>query len=157
MQSAPEFFRQRGYSSPTDTKKGLVQLALKTEQTTFEHIISNPALLRDFNLFMGNAMGARKSWLDWYPVQSQLLNDADPQKPLLVDVGGGKGHDLIAFYKQFPNAGRLVVEDLPAVLEPLGEFSAVIEQVQHDFFSGDQPVKGANPSPPSSSAELDIH
>lgn len=146
MQNAPAFFRLHGYSCPTDTKKGLVQDALKTEQTAFEYIISNPSLLRDFNLFMGNAMGARKSWLDWYPVQSQVLNDADPHKALIVDVGGGKGHDLIAFHKRFPNAGRLVVEDLPAVLEPLGEFSAVIEQVEHDFFSGDQPVKGGNPS-----------
>jgi hypothetical protein len=122
-----------------------VQYALKTEQTAFDYIISNPSMLKDFNLFMGNAMGARKFWLDWFPVQSKILDGADPEKALIVDVGGGRGHDLIAFHKQFPNAGRLVVEDLPAVLEPLGEFSAFIEQVEHDFLSGEQPVKGKNP------------
>ncbi|KAF9893894.1 hypothetical protein FE257_010064 [Aspergillus nanangensis] len=143
MQSAPSFFQQHGYASPTNTKKGLVQHALQTDQTTFEYIVSHPSVLKDFNAFMGNAMGARKSWLSWYPVHQQIITGADPSTALIVDVGGGKGHDLIAFHQQFPHAGRLVVEDLPAVLEPLGEFSAVIEQVGHDFFSGQQPVKGA--------------
>ncbi|KAL2816629.1 o-methyltransferase [Aspergillus cavernicola] len=143
MQNAPDYFLQHGYSCPTDTKDGLVQYALKTAKSTFEYIISDPSLLKDFNLFMGNGMGARKSWLDWYPVQSQILDDANIENALIVDVGGGKGRDLIAFHEKFPSTGRLVLEDLPAVMEDLGKYGTVIEQVGYDFLTEQQPVKGA--------------
>ncbi|CBF82267.1 hypothetical protein AN9233.2 [Aspergillus nidulans FGSC A4] len=145
LQSAPGYFQHHGYSCPTDAKDGLVQHALQTKKTSFEYIMSDPHLLKDFNLFMGNGMGARKSWLDWYPVQSNILDgaDADPDKALIVDVGGGKGHDLIAFHKRYPNAGRLVLEDLPAAFDDLGQYSMVIEKVPHDFLAEAQPVKGA--------------
>ncbi|KAL4772391.1 S-adenosyl-L-methionine-dependent methyltransferase [Aspergillus nidulans var. acristatus] len=145
LQSAPGYFQRNGFACPTDTKDGLVQHALRTKKTSFEYIMSDPLLLRDFNLFMGNGMGARKSWLDWYPVQSEILDgaDADPDKVLIVDVGGGKGHDLIAFHKKFPSARRLILEDLPAALDDLGEYSMVIEKIGHDFLTEDQPVKGA--------------
>jgi hypothetical protein len=144
LQSAPGYFQHHGYSCPTDAKDGLVQHALQTKKTSFEYIMSDPHLLKDFNLFMGNGMGARKSWLDWYPVQSNILDgaDADPDKALIVDVGGGKGHDLIAFHKRYPNAGRLVLEDLPAAFDDLGQYSMVIEKVPHDFLAEAQPVKG---------------
>jgi hypothetical protein len=144
LQSAPGYFQRNGFACPTDTKDGLVQHALRTKKTSFEYIMSDPLLLRDFNLFMGNGMGARKSWLDWYPVQSEILDgaDADPDKVLIVDVGGGKGHDLIAFHKKFPSARRLILEDLPAALDDLGEYSMVIEKIGHDFLTEDQPVKG---------------
>jgi hypothetical protein len=36
----------------------------------------------------------------------------------MVDVAGGRGHDLKKFRAKFPHApGRLIVEDLPQVLE----------------------------------------
>ena len=39
---------------------------------------------------------------------------------LLVDVGGGKGHDLIKFSTKYPSArGRLVLQDLPSVIQNL--------------------------------------
>ncbi|KAL6229788.1 hypothetical protein BDW75DRAFT_234933 [Aspergillus navahoensis] len=153
MQSAPTFFLQNGYTSPVDPKNGLVQLALGTEKTTFEYITSSPSLLKDFNLFMGNTMGARRFWVDWYPVQPRILDGAAPDRPLIVDVGAGRGHDLIAFKKKFPAAvgpGQLILEDLPAVidaddLDPGVNGSGAneaIKKVAYDFFT-EQPVKGA--------------
>ncbi|KAL5044520.1 hypothetical protein BDW71DRAFT_215692 [Aspergillus fruticulosus] len=153
LQSAPAFFLQNGYSSPVDPRNGLVQLALGTEKTTFEYIASSPSLLKDFNLFMGNTMGARGFWLDWYPVQSRILDGAAPDRPLIVDVGAGRGHDLIAFKAKFPGAvgpGQLVLEDLPAVIEAEGfdpdlngsGATGAIKKVAYDFFT-EQPVKGA--------------
>ncbi|RDW67178.1 uncharacterized protein DSM5745_09044 [Aspergillus mulundensis] len=146
MQSAPAFFTQHGYSSPTDPKNGLVQLAFNTDMTMFEYIASVPALMQDFNLFMGNTMGARGYWVDWYPVQNRILDGAKQDNALIVDVGGGKGHDLVAFNEKFPGAGRLVLQDLAAVtdaleLDDLGSKGA-IEKVAYDFFT-EQPVKGA--------------
>ncbi|KAF3484260.1 uncharacterized protein GIQ15_03584 [Arthroderma uncinatum] len=142
MQSAPEFLLQRGHSCPVDPKDGLMQFAFDTKQTTFERITSTPSLLKDFNMFMGNTMGARKYWVDWYPVQSQILDGVTLDKALIVDVGAGKGHDLLAYKNKFPNTGRLVLEDLPAVVEALGDLDSAIDKVAYDFFT-EQPVTGA--------------
>ena len=119
-----------------------MQHAFLTKDTTFERITSSPSLLKDFNTFMGNTMGARNYWVDWYPVQEQILDNADPGKPLIVDVGAGKGHDLMAFHSKFPDsAGKLVLQDLPPVIEVLDGLNPVIEKVAYDFFT-EQPVKG---------------
>ncbi|EED12775.1 O-methyltransferase, putative [Talaromyces stipitatus ATCC 10500] len=143
MQKAPDYLVKHGYSCPIDPRDGLVQHAFLTKATTFERITSSPSLLKDFNTFMGNTMGARSYWVDWYPVQTQILDNADPEKPLIVDVGAGKGHDLLAFHARFPDhAGKLVLQDLPPVIEVLDALNPVIEKVAYDFFT-EQPVKGA--------------
>ncbi|KAL4922923.1 o-methyltransferase [Aspergillus aurantiobrunneus] len=142
IQRAPAFFAQRGYTCPIDPSNGLLQAAFKTDQTTFEYIASNPSLHKDFNMFMGNATGTRRSWLDWYPVQSRILDGADPDRPLLVDVGGGKGHDLVAFNERFPGKGKLVLQDMSAVIGGVGELDNAIETAAYDFFA-EQPLTGA--------------
>lgn len=142
MQKAPDYLIQQGYSCPIDPRDGLVQHAFMTKAATFERITSSPSLLKDFNTFMGNTMGARSYWVDWYPVQAQILDNADTEKPLIVDVGAGKGHDLLAFHTKFPDStGKLVLQDLPPVVEVLDSLDPVIEKVVYDFFT-EQPVKG---------------
>jgi len=87
----------------------------------------------------------RRHWTDWYPVQAELLADAscDTQDVLLVDVGGGKGHDLERFSQRFPAAsGRLVLQDLPTTLDGVAELGVNIEVLPHDFF-GVQPIRGS--------------
>ncbi|KAL4966856.1 S-adenosyl-L-methionine-dependent methyltransferase [Aspergillus stella-maris] len=139
IQSAPAFFLSNGYACPIDPHNGLVQLAFHTEKTTFEHITETPSLLKDFTLFMGNTMGACRFWVDWYPVQSRILDGAEPDKALIVDVGGGKGHDLLAFREKFPGSarrGQLVLQGVD-----LGD-EAEVEKLAFDFFT-EQPIKGA--------------
>jgi hypothetical protein len=147
MQKAPEVLLHHGYSCPIDPRDGLVQHAFQTQDTTFERITSSPSLLKDFNTFMGNTMGARSYWVDWYPVQAQILEGADPEKPLIVDVGAGKGHDLLAFHGKFPATGKLVLQDLQPVIETLDDLDPVIEKVAYDFFT-EQAVKGTFPTYP---------
>ncbi|OJJ02334.1 hypothetical protein ASPVEDRAFT_83842 [Aspergillus versicolor CBS 583.65] len=143
MQSAPDFFRQRGqYAFPTDPKDGLVQFAFNTEQTTFDYIGSDPSMLADFNITMEAAAGKRMKWTEWYPVQSRVLDGALEGTVLMVDVGGGDGHDILDFNSKFPNSGRLVLEDLGVVTEGIREFDKSIEKISYDFFT-EQPVKGA--------------
>jgi hypothetical protein len=63
---------------------------------------------------------------------------------LFVDVGGSVGHDVMAFWKKFPDAkGALVVEDLEEILEKIeeGTLDADVRKVAHDFFTP-QPIKG---------------
>ncbi|EGD94657.1 hypothetical protein TESG_02165 [Trichophyton tonsurans CBS 112818] len=142
VQSAPAYLQERGYSCPSDPKDGFVQYAFNTEKSAFERLSSIPSLLKDFNSFMGNTMGARTYWVDWYPIQSRLLGGASPDTALLVDVGAGKGHDLLAYKEKFLNTGRLVLEDLAAVTDAFEALDPAIEKVSYDFFT-EQPIAGA--------------
>lgn len=119
-----------------------MQYGLQTKLTIFEYMNSNPRILRDFNTFMGNTLGARKYWTDWFPVQRRVIDGATEASPLLVDVGGGKGHDLLGFQAKYPQkAHRLVLQDLSPVICDLGDFDQAIERMTYDFFM-EQPVKG---------------
>lgn len=94
---------------------------------------------------MGNTMGSREYWWDWYDVQGRLLTGFDKSKneALLVDVAGGKGHDLQSFYEKFGDQGGLVLQEIPAVIEGIkdGDLHPSIQKTVHDFFRP-QPIKG---------------
>ncbi|OAA52903.1 sterigmatocystin 8-O-methyltransferase [Cordyceps fumosorosea ARSEF 2679] len=142
-QKAPKYLKEYGYRCPTDPRDGLMQFAFQTKMNTFELFSSIPQVNRDFNLFMGNTMGARNYWVDWYPVERQLLDGAGGDAPLLVDVGAGKGHDLLAFHEKYPGRGKLVLQDLASVTDSLsGAVDPAIAVMTYDFFT-EQPVKGA--------------
>jgi hypothetical protein len=91
----------------------------------------------------------RPYWGDWFPVREQILShpDLSPDQPLLVDIGGGIGHDLILFRDRFPDApGQLILEDLPSVLDGVHEEqdlddAAGIQTQLYDFFAQEQPVQ----------------
>ena len=88
------------------------------------------------------------NWFDFYPIQERLLQKpTESSVPFLVDIGGGLGHDISAFAAKFPDLqGRLVLEDLPHVIEAIDKEEnkpdAKIERVKYDFFTP-QPLKGA--------------
>ncbi|KAJ4244757.1 hypothetical protein NW762_014333 [Fusarium torreyae] len=140
----PEFLRVNGHVSPSDPKNGFMQYAHHTNRDVFGFMITKPEILKDFDLFMGNTMGNRGYWYDWFPVKERLLDDLDPSNTLLVDVGGGKGHDLASFRSIFPESGSLVLQELAQVLERIGsdDLHPSIKRMQHDFFT-EQPIKGA--------------
>lgn len=86
-------------------------------------------------------MGA-KHWTDWFPVQETLLNEAkqDTEAPLMVDVGAGRGHDLVVFHKNFPKApGKLILQELQHVVDEVN--IPYVENMTHDFFTP-QPIPG---------------
>jgi hypothetical protein len=100
--------------------------------------------MKDFNTFMGSSLGARKTWLDWYPMQENLIAGLSTEDDaiLLVDIRGGWGHDLIAFHAKYRNKGQLMLQDLPDVIKDIRSLPSGIEVVEHGFFS-EQPIKGA--------------
>jgi hypothetical protein len=147
---APKYLRESKYKAPSEPTDGFVQYANQTKHNIFEYLQSIPSLFRDFNLFMGNTMGTREYWHDWYDVQGRLLSgfESFADSTLLVDIGGGKGHDLVAFDATFGKGdksydGQLILQDLPQVLDDVSEdqLSSKIQKISHDFFE-DQPVKG---------------
>ncbi|KAI7372630.1 hypothetical protein KC336_g20600, partial [Hortaea werneckii] len=84
-------------------------------------------------------------WFEIFPVREHLAATpkcADSDE-LLVDVGGGKGHDIASFRENFPDLpGKLILQDLPQTFASLQEKPNGIELMEHDFFK-EQPVKGA--------------
>jgi hypothetical protein len=86
--------------------------------------------------------GQRLNRIEWF----SFYKGGNNQSTLLVDIGGGRGHDLEAFKHANPNAeGKLVLQDLPQVIDDIKELHEDIIKVIHDFFTS-QPMKG--PVPP---------
>ena len=139
-----EYFRSNGYVCPTDSSNCAFQWTFDTKLPYFEHIHSNPETMSDFNTFMSGNRVNRKHWIDWFPVEAEILagTSGTPHGTLLVDVGGGKGHDLERFLAKFPQCkGRLTLQDLPGVLENVKKLDEGIKLMPHDFFTP-QPIKG---------------
>ncbi|KAI9681051.1 MAG: hypothetical protein M1822_007125 [Bathelium mastoideum] len=65
-----------------------------------------------------------------------------PLSVLIVDVGGGKGHDLQQFISHYPESkGSFILQDLPEVIAEVNGLHSRITPMVHDFFTP-QPVKG---------------
>ncbi|KAF2186417.1 putative O-methyltransferase [Zopfia rhizophila CBS 207.26] len=145
MSQIQTFFKQNGYRQPEDPRKGILQHAFGTDKEAFEYWHKSPEILDNFNTFMvGNRRG-KPSWVEWWPGVKQIIEETklDDGGVMLVDVAGNRGHDTEAFKKKFPDVkGRLVVEDLPPVINDIIELDPAIEKVNYDFFTP-QPIKDA--------------
>ncbi len=141
-----EQFRSRGYKCPTDTLDCPFQWTYDTDLSYFGYLHQNPEKLKHFETFLSANGGTRKYWIEWFPVESEILSaihgSAENDAPLVVDVGGNKGHDLERFLARFPQAkGRLVLQDLQSTIDNIQDLSQGIQAMPHDFFTP-QPVKG---------------
>ena len=131
---------------PTDPRNGLLQRAFNTDLEAFEYWSHKPDVLEQFNLSMSGIRSTRPLWFSWFPVEERLLKGASEEndKVLMIDIGGGLGHDIGAFKKRFPSAkGRLVLQEMPKVIDDIKELDSSIERVKHDIFQ-EQPIKGKN-------------
>lgn len=79
----------------------------------------------------------------FYPVEERLQLSSLVAKDavLMVDVGGGMGHDLKEFQNKHPQIpGRLILQDRAEIIEKF-EKAEGIEPMIHDFYTT-QPIKG---------------
>lgn len=129
-----------------------LQYTNNIKEDGFSWLCKDTAALSRFNSFMEGQRANRPFWGDWFPVRDVILNapGLNSDRPLLVDIGGGRGHDLLDFKARFPDAqGKLVLEDLPSVIDEVRQANdlekAGIETVKYDFFGEIQPVHGMLP------------
>ncbi|KAL8727832.1 MAG: hypothetical protein Q9181_005564 [Wetmoreana brouardii] len=137
-------------------KTGFHQFPKKPEQHSpfetvfkmgfFEFFANNEDQRRYLDDYMAVRRQGLSSWHEVFPMASQLVpgfNTDNPDAVLLVDVGGGFGHELRSFHEAHPDApGRLVVQDLLVMTEKFGgKAPPGIEVMTYDFFTS-QPVKG---------------
>jgi hypothetical protein len=142
----PAYFEANGYKNPTDAHDGPFQFAHDTKDQFFDWLVKRPREQAAFDLAMSVARQEHgQEWFEVYPVGERLMGSSNTSKDevLLVDVGGGRGHELAAFKAKFPDLpGRLILEDLPTVIDGVKDMPRGIELLKHDFFTP-QPVKGA--------------
>jgi hypothetical protein len=121
----------------------------QSDQSYFEFVSSDPQRVQTFQNVMDAYNGARGNWVDLYPTD-RLVADWNPDRPLLVDAGGGKGLDIMRFRERHSGlpSGSLVLQELEAAVPTISVHES-IKVMGHNLFE-EQPVKGASPSPLSS-------
>ncbi|PVH94895.1 S-adenosyl-L-methionine-dependent methyltransferase [Periconia macrospinosa] len=142
MAGMPGYFSKNGYRIDKH-KEGAYQYVHGT--TFFDRVHAGGEVGAEFHSFMRVVRAGKKPWFEVYPFADRLKG-ASESDVLLVDVGGGYGHDLIVFsnVKEGRNVpGRLVLQDAPGVLEKVSQEQLSRIDIQaHDFFTP-QKVLGA--------------
>ena len=112
----------------------------------FEWLQTQPEKLAVFGATMAAASALRANGVMatlsiLFPFETDNYVGTSEDKVLLVDVGGGKGDLIERFRRQRSDlAGRMIVQDLPKVIEGRPAIEGV-EFMVHDFFTP-QPIKG---------------
>lgn len=145
FRTLPSYLKKTGFRNPVDGNDCNLQFWRGQPDHLFQYIGTNPLLTSDFN----DAMECHSKynltpWADIYPTDSIIAaaKAHQPQtSPLVVDVGGGKGHDLKKFlghHRADVPAGSLILQDLPQILRGVDselESEGAIAVQAHDFFT----------------------
>lgn len=136
----PEYLALNNYETPLDPADGIFQYTKGGwKGDLFNYYEAHPREGESFNQVMGGVMAHQAGWLDIFPHRS-LLN-SDPNRALLVDVGGNVGHDVEKFRQAYPEtAARLYLQDRPEVVR-LSKCPDPVNKMGYDFFTP-QPVQG---------------
>jgi hypothetical protein len=148
----PQFLQETGYRNPSDAQNSAFQLGRNTKLNFWDWLNKNPTMLASFANHMAGYSSTNGNWLDVYPGK-RVLDGADEDGPLLVDVGGGVGQDLERFRTLFPQLkpGRLILQEQLEVIEAgKGKLNSSISGMVHDFYTP-QPVQSESTTWKSSS------
>ena len=135
------------YQFPKSAKSEEKTLFERTfSMSMWDYLRGNAAQRKVFDLYMGARRdGARPQWFEIYPAGKELssISGNDGQEAvLLVDVGGGHGHETVKFQEQYPHLkGRFILQDLLETLAGIDTPLEAVEIMPYDFFTP-QPVKG---------------
>lgn len=144
----PEFFKENKYKTPADLSTGPFQAAHKSDFAFFDWLVATPPHLDKFSAFMSAYRAGKPNWYDhgFYPVAERLVEgfNSSNNEVLLVDVGGGRGHDMSMFVAQHPqHPGKVVLQDREPVIASIADQDKLPFECQaHDFYTP-QPIKGA--------------
>lgn len=139
----PDWTKATGYQSPKTEIDGPFQYAWKSKMPFFPWLEAHPPNVTNFAQFMSAYREGKPSWFDsgFYPVTERLFEgfDANYSDVLLIDVGGGRGHDLLGFAARYPShPGRIMLQDQAAVVAAIEVAAPPFEPQVHDFFTPQQ-------------------
>ena len=132
----PSYFASRGFHEPSSQETG--PYAERFGCTYWQRVNQSPKLKDDFDTYMAAHKKGGSSIVDLLPVSS-LVEGYDKSFPvLLVDIGGGVGHQSRELRSRYPYLeGEIVVQDLRVSkeLELAG-----IRGMEYNFFTP-QPIR----------------
>ena len=115
--ATPAFLKERKYQNPTShTDTVFAKAYNRPDGATLWDILQSTLHLGAFNTYMATFNDGHKDWLHFYPVEERLGKGAESEADsvMMVDVGGGYGHQAVNFKNSFPHLpGRFIVQDLP--------------------------------------------
>ena len=139
----PDFLRRIKYQNPTDSAHCAFQDAFRTTGGPFEWYPTHPEHEDSFNMWMTGQREGRATWLTFFPFEEQLVRGfkGGIDDVMLVDVGGGIGHEVEAIKNKYPGIpGKFILQDSPNIIQKARRVPGMQVMV-HDFFKP-QPVKG---------------
>ena len=111
--------------------------------TYYEVVSADPERLEMFNQFFAQ-MEAQLPVLGMFPFSSLRRQvEAEPDRPFIVDVGGGVGKVLMSIQEEAPAGfgAPIVLQDRPDVIDSIPEDSILnVTTMTHDIFTP-QPVQ----------------
>ena len=144
-QCLPEFLKRTNYRNPSNSRDCAINIAFKDRGSAFEILAKRPQDLENFNSYMTAQRWGRAHWLDFYPLEklSEGLSEAE-NAVLLVDVGGGRGHEIREIKSRYPSLrGRMILQDLAGTTKQVRPEPGT-EVMAHDFFTP-QLIRGEGP------------
>lgn len=172
-EALPGFLKETGYVNPTNVDKACFQYWKGVDVNFFEWLAGDQRLIADFssamklvrissgplqlsavlehdNRRLTDASQHSKynlvHWTDVYPTENVISAGRQrPDRKLVVDIGGNKGHDILKFYTKHQGScppSSLVLQDLPDTLRGVDLGTDAVELQPHNFFD-EQPVRGA--------------
>ncbi|KAK2046014.1 S-adenosyl-L-methionine-dependent methyltransferase, partial [Colletotrichum somersetense] len=140
----PAHLAERGYKCPTDPNDAPIKDSIGYN-TLWSYLKENPKAGETFNTLQKFLTSKQPAWMEVYPHQ-KLVAESDPNHPLLVDIGGGIGQDILRFYAAYPEAAsRIYLEDLPEVIADAHKKAIIpnsVNKLEYNFFTP-QPIKSA--------------
>ena len=142
FQELPDYLAETDYNNITDNAKTVIQKAYHMDLPGFIWFPSQPKRFAYFQQVMTVQREGALDWLSVFPVEREIgAWSAEPNKALLIDIGGGFGHQCLAFKARYPNLpGRIILQDIPQTLEHVQPMASV-EKMVHNFFEP-QAIKG---------------
>ncbi|RDL35183.1 uncharacterized protein BP5553_07114 [Venustampulla echinocandica] len=140
-QNLPAYLKKTKYRNPMDNPRTVFQFTRNTDLSLWDYLHARAADTSHFDNFMRAQRMSTDNCFSVLNLEAQSKGwPAD--RPVFVDVGGGMGQQCAAVRERFPHlAGRIILEDLPAVVSQ-AKVPAGVEVLPHDFWHP-QPIKGA--------------
>ncbi|KAI1763361.1 putative O-methyltransferase [Hypoxylon sp. FL1150] len=144
-QHLPSFLAKTSYREPLDSNHTNYHESFPEGLSFFDRGLSNPIYQESWSGFMTAWARYKIPWPQFYDTAS-LIEGADLSdgKPLVVDIGGHHGVDILTLTRKHPNlpAGSLILQDLPGIVAGLDLGTDKIKIMGHDFFEP-QPIHGS--------------
>lgn len=153
----PDYFKSHTQEDLFDLQKSPFAWAFGLEGLTYYEAIShNPDRFNMFNMTM-TQLEKQVPILGMFPFSSMKEEvEAELERPFIVDIGGNRGHCLVAIQSEAPKGfgAKMILQDREDVIASLKEEDIPnIETMVYNFFTP-QPVKSTSdpfPSPLPSS------